>query len=359
MKSNQLLISELFLFVLLFSTCYQEAYSQNTAHPLSFQANKSSYSDAHAEYYYRIQEHTNGYRLATNKDQLIFEEVYDTIVKNNFFIKMVKGDKITIYRSESLEKIEIPNLKQAYFESNGLDVLTNLGAHYYDNSITKISTFPKSDNLNCGTVFFENYRLKYAEKSGKHSIEIAQGYSGDMLDETILEFNGIPENIDSIRFLSGILYTSESVNSLYNTYPNRLKIKKEGKSGIYSYAVDEAIYHTKEKTKAKEKSDYDTSIINGDTIFVPVDIIPIEISLTKKGSVTLKQVLPFVYNDIQQNTKDGLVYLYKDGKVGIYPNYTTTPFDDLHAKTTSFYKICKNGKQGWLDIKIFKEYYFE
>lgn len=176
--------------------------------------------------------------------------------------------------------------------------------------------------------------------------------------ETVLEFNGLPENIASISFLDSNRYTSNSVNNLYRKYPHLLKIVKEGKSGIYSYTVDEATYPIKEKTKIKEIPNYDTTIINGDTIFVPIDVAPIEpFSFVIKGSSMLKQVLPIIYTEIQQNPADGLIYVHKDNKIGIYPNHMHTDFEVFKQKTTSFYEITKNGKQGWLDIKTFKEYY--
>lgn len=297
-------------------------------------------------------------------------EAYDTIIKNNFFIKTVKGDSIVIYRCKSLEKIEIPNLKQAYFKLDGLEVLTTDGAQYYDNSISKIDDFSNSDDVYCGTVYSKQYRLNYSNKTKKYTVQISEGDFGNMLDKTVIEFKGLPENIESLSFLNGNVYISESINSVYMEYPMLIKIVKEGKSGIYSYNLEEAIYPNqatspiKEETKVKQKPNYDTNIINGDTIFVPVavlpiDIVPVEELFTKKGNITLTQVLPIVYNQIVQNPTDGLVYLYKDNKINIFPKYMRTNFEVFNQKTTSFYEITKNGKRGWLDIKTFKEYYFE
>lgn len=363
MRITQILFTKLLLFILLFSIRSNVVYSQNTLYSLSFKANQGRYNDSYAAYYYHIKEEKNKYKLTNKKGENIFKETFDTIIKNTFFIKTLKGNSISIYRIHNLKKIEIPNLKQVYFKRNGLEVLTNKGAQYFDNNITKIDSFPKLNIFMCGTVYSENYTLKYNEKLKKHNIELSNGNFGGIRDETVLEFSNLPENIESLSFLNSKKYTSKSVNNRYHTYPNLIKIVKEGKSGIYSYDLDDSKFPTEKKITKKEKvkKDYAIDEATGDTIFVepPVVLTPIEpISFTKKGSVTLKQILPIKYNHILQNEDNGLIYLYSNNQIGIYPYHITTSFDFFNKRTTSFYKISKNGKQGWIDIKTFKEYYF-
>ncbi|MGG6231003.1 hypothetical protein [Tenacibaculum sp. SDUM215027] len=363
MKENQILLTKLLLVFLLYLTYCNTVYSQNTLYPLSFKANKGNYSDSYGEYFYHIKKEENKYKLTNKKGEYIFKEAFDTIIKNGFFIKTLSNDSISIYRISNLEKIEIPNLKQVYFARNGLEVLTNKGAQYFDNSITEIDYFPKVNLFTCGTVYSEQYTLKYNKKTKKYSIELSKGYLGGIRDETVLEFINLPDNIENLSFLNGKRYTSESVNNKYYTYPNLIKIVEKGKSGIYSYSLDDAKFPIEKKITKKEKliSNYVIDKVTGDTIFIdiPEIITPIEpISFTKKGSIEPKQILPVKYNSIFQNEDNGLIYLYNNNQIGIYPYHTTTSFDFFNKKTTSFYEISKNGKQGWIDIITFEEYYF-
>ncbi len=358
MKVNQILTMKLFLLFLICLTNCNAVYSQKTLHPLSFKANQGNYNDSYGEYYYHIEKEENKYKLTTQKGEYIFQEAFDTIVKNAHFIKTLRDNTISIYRIDNLERIEIPNTKQVYFARNGLEVLTNEGAQYFDNSITKVDNFPKLDLFTCGTVYSKRYKLKYNEKTKMHSIELSEGHFGGMRSETVLEFIGLPDNIETLTFLNGKKYISKSVNNTYNPYPNLIKIVKEGKSGIYSYHLDKARFPVKEKIKAKEKYAYDIDAVTGNTIFIQIPI-PVEpISFIKKGSVKLQEILSINYNQIQQNEYNGLIYLYKNNQVGIYPNHISTNFILFKKKTTSFYEIIKNNKKGWLDIKNFEEYYF-
>lgn len=341
-----------FLIFLICLTYYNSVYSQDTLYNLSFEANQGNYNDSYGEYYYNIKKEKNRYRLTTQKEKYIFQEAFDTIVKNAHFIKTVKENIINIYRIQNLEKIEIPNLKQVYFIRNGLEVLTNQGAQYFDNSIIKITDFPKLDLFTCGTVYKERYTLKHNEETKKYSINVSKGHFGGIDNKTILNFINLPENIESLSFLNEKKYTSESINSTYYTHPNLIKIIEEGKSGIYSYNLDDVKFPKKGKRK---KYAYNINATTGDTIFIAV---PEPISYTKKGEIKLNQILPTEYNHIQQNEINGLIYLYKNNQIGIYPNHIITSFDKFKKKTTSFYEISKNEKQGWIDIRTFEEYYF-
>lgn len=156
-----------------------------------------------------------------------------------------------------------------------------------------------------------------------------------------------------MSFLSGNHYTSVSINNDYEMYPNIIKVIKDGKSGLYSYDIEKAVYPKKKKI---DKPTYEIHKVTGDTIYYVPDII--ELSFTKKGSVKVKEVLPIVYDNIQQHPISGLVYLYKNEQKGIYPQHTQTAFSSFDEKTRSFYSIYKNGKWGWIDLKTFREYYF-
>ncbi|WP_062060013.1 hypothetical protein [Aquimarina longa] len=341
-------------FLVIFLTIYsQKVYSQSTLHPLSFKANQGNYEDSYSEYYYSLQKEGNTYRLVDPKGRDVLQRACDTILKNAHFIKAIQKDSFYIYKNYNLEALKIPNAKQVYFIRDGLEVLTTQGPQYYDNTITKINNFPKLDLFACGNVYSKRYTLSYNKESKKHTILLSFGDFGEIRTETILDLKGIPYPIEKLSFITTKNYISESINSSYNKSPHLIKITKEGKSGIYSYTIDQATYPPK---KAKEKPDYFIDETTGDTIFEPIAIVPI--SFLKKGSVMLQEVLPLVYDRIQMDSNNGLIYLYKDNLIGIYPNHISTTFEVFERKTSSFYRIVKDGKQGWIDIRTFKEYYF-
>jgi len=365
MRSIKKLSKELLLISVIFLAFCTTAFSQDKIQERSFASaqkqikegsfvkNRSFYrSSLNANYFYTIKEDGDVYRLINKKGQDVFNDTYDTIDKNQYFIKTQKGDIVSIYRMFDLKKVKIPNLIQAYFIRDGLEVLTSNGAQYYDNTISKIDAFPPIEYFKCGTVYSENYYLKYNESTKKHTIKLSEGDFGVYKEEIILDLKGLPEGIESISFLSGKDYTSVSINNDYEVYPNIIKIMKDGKSGLYSYDIDETVYY---KDKKKERKVFEISKVTGDTILMP----PVVIDFTKKGNVKVKEVLPVVYDSIQQHPINGLVYLYKNDKKGIYPKHPTADFSSFDEKTRSFYSINKNGKWGWIDLKTFKEYYFE
>ena len=53
---------------------------------------------------------------------------------------------------------------------------------------------------------------------------------------------------------------------------------------------------------------------------------------------------------------DGLIYFYKDKKVGLFPHDKVPVYDKIKKVTDSFYYIVKKGTPGWLDIKTNQEY---
>ena len=355
MRSIKKVTKKLQLLCVIFLAFNTTVSSQQKIQKLSFQENMGNHRASYATYFYKITKDGDAYRLITEKGQDVFNETYDTIVKNQYFIKTQKGDLVSLYKTFDLKEVKISNLIQAYFMRDGLEVLTTKGAQYYDNSLSKIDNFPALELFKCGTVYSKKYYLKYNESTKRYTIKLSEGDFGDYEEETILDLKDLPEGIESISFLSGKDYTSVSINNDYEVYPNIIKIVKGGKSGLYSYNIDEAVYY---KDKKNEQKVFAINKVTSDTIFMPPPIIDV-ISFVKKGSVKVKEVLPIVYDNIQQHPINGLVYLYKNEQKGIYPQYTQTDLSSLNEKTSSFYSIHKNGKWGWIDLKTFKEYYFE
>ncbi|WP_158976210.1 hypothetical protein [Cellulophaga sp. L1A9] len=343
------LLKLLFLF-LFYSFCCNSGNAQDSLYSLSYTANQRNYTDSYCSQYYRLEKEGNQYILTNPKKINVLKKKYDTILYTPNFIKAILKDSISIYRTCTLEEIKIPELKEVYFMKDGLEVLTSTGPQYYDNSISKINTFPEPDLFLCGTVYSTTYSIKFKKDTKKYILVITKGHFGSVKDEITLNFKGIPDAIDDLSFLDGSNYISVSVNTQYQKYPNHIKIIRYGKSEIYSYDFDKAVY----QKAAKEKPAYFISERTKDTIF----LLPTRpLNFSKKGNVTLHRVLPEVYELINQNSKDGLIYLYNNNQIGIYPQHITPDFDQFKQKTTSFYQITKNGKKGWIDIKTFKEFF--
>jgi hypothetical protein len=263
---------------------------------------------------------------------------------------VIKADSISIFKCQNLEKLNIPNIQQAYFVINDmLEVLTRFEATYYDTTFSKKKKLPEYDFFKCGTVNQNSYRLAYNSKTKKHNLSITKSYGGanHIYKEIVLELKNLPDNIESISFLNASQHIIESVNNT-GLRPNLIRVTSNNKVGIYAYDIKKAIY-----PKKKIKKKY-LVISSGDSI-----PIPIPFSIHKKGRVTVQQLLPIIYDSIKKNKTNGLIYLYKDNLMGFYPKHITSDIEVFEKKTQSFYKITKNGKQTWLDIGTFKEYYIE
>ena len=119
-------------------------------------------------------------------------------------------------------------------------------------------------------------------------------------------------------------------------YPQLLKIVRGKKSGIFEY--------------------------NYDSTSIPIDTISkvfgkeIIYSPQKTQSVI---ALPIKNDSIVFHKKDGLIYFYRKGKVGIFPRDKDVQYNYIKQITNSFYTVYRGQKKGWLDIKSNLEYYDE
>lgn len=75
-------------------------------------------------------------------------------------------------------------------------------------------------------------------------------------------------------------------------------------------------------------------------------------------SIEGEVVLP-VDNDSIVHSNDGLILFYKQGRMGIFPRHKRPVYDELRQQTQSYYHIVKDGKAGWLNININKEYFLK
>ena len=116
-----------------------------------------------------------------------------------------------------------------------------------------------------------------------------------------------------------------------------LRVCRKGKFGIMVYEYD------KDKS-VKPEYNYESLGNRDKTILVypPVKIVG-------------KTIFP-INNDSIIMRPDGLIYFYKDKKVGLFPRDKVPVYDKIKKVTGSFYHIVKKGTPGWLDIKTNKEY---
>ena len=121
-------------------------------------------------------------------------------------------------------------------------------------------------------------------------------------------------------------------------HPEWIRVGRNGKFGIVAYEYKQP-KNVKPKLITKRVYDWDEKT---------------EIYPTVK--VTGKIIFP-IDNDSIIMQSDGLIYFYKDNKVGIFPRDKAPVYDEIKQTTRSFYHITKNGTPGWLDIKTDKEYW--
>jgi len=252
------------------------------------------------EYFYTVQKRNNKYRLYDSFNEDILKTAYDTIMHNKYFIIAKKDDDYTIFKS-NLKKVKIANIKSAYLYRNGLEILTNKGANYYDSDLNIIEKFPQISYVLCGTVESTIYYLKYEELLKNHYIEVIDGGFGAEVDtRNFYYLNDINKRKkENVTFLDDTKVSSWDGNSDYvgevYGYPKYLKIKRRKKYGIKEY------YY----------STFNDSFFSPDTITdrwgrKQINYFP--------NYIEGEDVLPIKYDSIVQR-KDGLTYFYRRKKL--------------------------------------------
>ena len=124
-------------------------------------------------------------------------------------------------------------------------------------------------------------------------------------------------------------------------YPELIRVQRGNKYGLFGYSYQE---------KLDDVKDYTEIELEGSPFYKRMLRIYPEVYLIGE------ELLPIVYDNIEQQ-KDGLIYIYKDHKIGIYPQQKKAVYEAITPQTHSFYKIIKNGREGYLDIRTMREYY--
>jgi len=300
-------------------------FHKNKLYPLSYKAN-TLIGEFYKKKYYTISTDNGKFRL-TNLDHIdVFNRAYDNITINDYFIKTVSGDSITIYRGLDLEKIEVPTIKKIYFSENNIEILTNQGPLYYVDEITKpFGLYKNRIRGVCGNNKTSiSYKFKQHKTTKKHSIELHESFGCCSRGrKTTINIKGIQNNVTHFEFLK--------TPTIYNSKGLVIAEINE-KKGIYSCRID------------RKKYKHNFRLIDDEN--------------NKVKPVTFKEVLPIEYDKIESLYFNGPICIYKDSKINFYPNHMNVNFEYIQKKTDSFYEIRKNGISGWLDVKTFKEYYF-
>ncbi len=309
-------------------------------------------------FYKGISQHTSKKVRGNQSEKKIILQTLDTLHIIHSFSnkKVLSHKKNSYYFILNSKSVFLKDIKQVYIhydESSQqvFEILTKNGPQYYNFNLEEIPFFKESDVLGCGNVYKESVTLNYNKKNNRYLIEIRTGNFGSFQKEYFLTLKNIPKKTIKVNFLNNRKYASKSINNKHKPYINLLKIQVDNKIGIYSYNKEKAWYPKKKKAKQKY-----LVTTKGDTLWTPV---PPVISFVKKGFVTLKEVLPPVFDSIKQSSFDGKVYLFRDHKIGIFPHHKNAEYTKLQKYSKSFYKVFRGKDEKWLDIKSFQEYKIE
>lgn len=289
-----------------------------------------------------------GYELVDIFNRKILPSIYDSIHYTRTMLITKKREEYSLYQYNLQPKL-LKDVKVIHLLSdrdNEFEVLTDKGAYYYSNEgqpLRKLSSFYYGL---CGTISRSYYTLK------KDSLNTAQphymlyqlrGATRSYADKRFYLTDRSPD--ETLTFVEENIGVEWNVNKevVGHTYPHPqfVRVQHNGKYGLFEYNFEfdfqsphqEEISEDSDKSFQRKKRNYPDSFVIG------------------------KELLPIVYDHIQQQD-NGLIYFYLNGKIGIYPQQKTATYSAIEPETRSFFRIIKDSKKGYLDIKTFKEYFF-
>lgn len=285
-----------------------------------------------------------GYELVDIFNRKILPSIYDSIYYTRTMLITQKGEEYSLYQynlqSKLLKDVKVIHLLSD--RDNEFEVLTDKGAYYYSNEgqpLRKLSSFYYGL---CGTISRSYYTLK------KDSLNTAQphymlyqlrGATRSYADKRFYLTDRSPD--ETLTFVEGNIGVEWNVNKVVGDnypHPEIVRVERNGKYGLFEYDID---FDMKSPYK-EEDSDVSSSK---------------KVRKYADSYLTGKELLPIAYDHIQQQD-NGLIYFYLNGKIGIYPQQKTATYSAIEPETRSFFRIIKDGKKGYLDIKTFKEYFF-
>ena len=289
------------------------------------------------------------YELINIYNEKVIPGKYDTIYYNEYGIVGIRGNKFELYDSY-LQKKKFKGMRSVYLYREGIEMLDKQGAGYYSMNGERIEKFPRISYSLCGTVYESRYSLKEDPDRTEYPYYMLYRFGGfasefEAEKRHYLSDRSPEETLSFVNGSSHIVWDGNDyvVNSIY-PYPQFIRVQRGNKYGLFEYTYQKELDDTSYTTGAEETESDETYLHRR--------------TLRKYPSVhiTGKELLPIDFDNIQQH-KDGLIYLYKDNKIGIYPRQKQTVYEKIEPQTHSFYRIVKNGKEGYLDIRTMKEYY--
>jgi len=293
--------------------------------------------------FYGVFKTPNGkYRLLTMAGDDALKAEYDSISFLYRFIFAKQGDKIDIF-SPQLYKMNIGKPKMVRQIENPalgcIEVLTDKGACYYDETGKAVREPLEKGRGVCGTV--TQYIYDIVKDKASYQVKRYEDDQMDPKEETRYCLSDLLPT-DAVTFLDGKkhFYWDDNGDILGYLYvrPTLVRVGRWKKFGImeYKYEQQEGV---KPRLDIKKKGGYVTKT----AVYPPVKI-------------TGKTLLPIIYDAVIMR-EDGLIYFYKNRKVGLFPRDKAPTYDEIKKVTKSFYRIVKNGTMGWLDVKTGKEYW--
>ena len=314
----------------------------------------SSYSDDFIDY--EPEEHLilrpkgKRYELMNTYKEKVLSGRYDTIYYDKFGVIARRGSKFTLYDSY-LQKKSFKGMRSAYFYRDGIEMLNKQGAAYYTISGERIEKFPKISYSLCGTVYETRYSLKKDPEKSENPHYMLYGFGGFASKFEAERRNYLSDRSadETLSFINGSRYFEWDENDFFvdNIYhhPKLIRVQRGNKYGLFKYNYQEIsekelyIEGIEEDKENEEENSYKRNVRKYPSAHLIGD-----------------EQLPIIYDNIQQH-KDGLIYFYKDNKIGIYPQHKKVIYEKIDPQTHSFYQIVKKGKKGYLDIRTMKEYF--
>ena len=331
----------------LFLTGRETTIFAPTQYPSSY---KDDFIDYEPEEHLILRPRGKRYELMNTYKEKVLSGRYDTIYYNKFGIIARRGSKFTLYDSY-LQKKAFKQMRSAYFYRNGIEMLNNQGAAYYTISGERIKKFPKISYSLCGTVYESRYSLKKDPKKSEHPHYMLYGFGGPASDFEAEKRNYLSDRSadETLSFIDGSRYFEWDDNDFFTDsiypYPELIRVQQGNKYGLFKYNYQKIsekelyIEGIEEDKENEEENSYKRNVRK-----------------YASAHLTGEEQLPIIYDNIQQH-KDGLIYFYKDNKIGIYPQHKKVLYDKIEPQTSSFYQIVKKGKKGYLDIRTMKEYF--
>ncbi len=293
--------------------------------------------------FYSVQKTETGkYRLFNILGQDVLKEEYDSINNGYRFTIAKRGNDIDVFnlynKKLNIGKVKVVKMVDACV-AGCIEVLNEEGAYYYDEMGNKLKHPIMGSISLCKMV--SNWQHNILKKQGNYQMQIYTDEPGSPIEDECYWLSDLLPS-DAVTFLDGDKSFFQSENSSLcgdiDVQPEWIRVGRKGKFGIIAYEYKQK-KGVKPKLVTKRMDNYQQKV----KVYPPVKVVG-------------KTIFP-INNDSIIMRPDGLIYFYKDKKVGLFPRDKTPVYDEIKKATGSFYHIVKNGISGWLDIKTDEEYW--